>query len=147
MSVFKDSVETLRLTVEKRQHANARFKDKKFVPEVREGDAKWEGNVFSFGLFYDSKHSGATKEQIANWRLPGPSAETLDAAVQRGLKLRKLLLGGNHILHPLTTRKAKLAYAWSSRVKDSEERQFNVVLHEGAVKNATDAVRSVIAKG
>ena len=147
MSAFKDSVETLRLTVEKRQHANARFKIKVLVPEVREGDFKWEGNVFCFHLIYDSKHSGATKEQIANWHLPGPSAETLDAAVQRGLKLRKLLLGGNHILHPLTTRKAKLAYAWSSRIKGSEERQFNVVLHEGAVKSAADAVKAVIAKG
>ncbi len=147
MSKFKDSVETLRLTVEKRQHANARFKDKKFVPEVREGDAKWEGNVFSFGIFYDSKHSGATKEQIAAWRLPGPSAANLDAAVQRGLKLRGQLLDGDHILHPQTKRKAKLAYAWSSRIRGSDERQFNVVLHEGAVKSHADAVRSVIAKG
>lgn len=147
MRAFKDSVETLRLTVEKLQHANARFKDKKFVPEVREGNAKWEGNVFSFGLFYDSKHSGATKEQIAAWRLPGPNAEVLDAAVQRGLKLRKLLLDGDHILHPEIKRRAKLAYAWSSSVKGSDERQFNVVLHEGAVKSHADAVRSVIAKG
>ncbi|MCL5428479.1 MAG: hypothetical protein M1347_01580 [Chloroflexi bacterium] len=147
MSAFKDSVETLRLTVEKLSHANARFKDKKFVPEVREGDLKWEGNVFSFGLFYDTKHSGATKEQIANWRLPGPSEEVLDAAVQRGLKLRKLLLDSEHKHIPEIRRRARLAYAWSSRVRGSEERQFNVVLHEGAVKSHADAVRSVIAKG
>ncbi len=146
MSAFKDSVETLRLTVEKLYHANARFKDKKFVPEVREGDAKWEGNVFSFGLFYDTKHSGATKEQIANWRLPGPSAEGLDAAVKRGLKLRKQLLEST-TRTPEIRRRAKLAYAWSSRIKGSDERQLNVVLHEGAVKSAVDAVRSVIAKG
>lgn len=147
MSVFKDSVETLRLTVEKRQHANARFKDKKFVPEVQEGDAKWEGNVFSFGLFYDTKHSGATKEQIANWSLAGPNAASLDAAEKRGLKLRKQLLEDNHIGHPEIKRKAKLAYAWTSKIKGTDERQFNVVLHEGVVKSHADAVRSVIAKG
>ena len=146
MSAFKDSLETLRLTVEKRQHANARFKIKVLVPEVREGDFKWEGNVFCFHLIYDSKHSGATKEQIANWHLPGPSEAVLDAAVQRGLKLRKLLLDRD-VRTPEIRRRAKLAYAWSSRIKGSDERQFNVVLHEGAVKNAADAVRSVIAKG
>ena len=146
MSAFKDSVETLRLTVEKRQHANARFKVKVFVPEVRQGDLKWEGNVFSFHLIYDTKHSGATKEQIANWHLPGPSAENLDAAVQRGLKLRKLLLDKD-IRTPEIRRRAKLAYAWSSPIKGSAERKFNVVLHEGAVKNATDAVKAVMGKG
>jgi hypothetical protein len=146
MSAFKDSVETLRLTVEKRQHANARFKEKKFVPEVREGDAKWEGNVFSFGLFYDNKHLGATKEQIANWHLPGPNAATLDAAVQRGLKLRKILLERDRHV-PEIKRRAKLAYAWSTRIKGSTDRQFNVVLHEGAVKSAVDAVKAIMAKG
>lgn len=146
MSAFKDSVETLRLTVEKRQHVNARLKEKVYVPEVRQGDLKWEGNVFSFHLIYDTKHSGATKEQIANWSLPGPSAATLDAAVQRGLKLRKLLLNTD-IRTSEIHRRAKLAYAWSSPVKGSADRQFNVVLHEGAVKSAADAVRAVIAKG
>jgi len=145
MRAFKDSVETLRLTVEKRQHVNARFKDKKFVPEVQEGDFKWEGDVFSFHLIYDNRRSGATKEQIDNWSLAGPSAENLDAAEQRGLKLRKLLLERD--LHtPEIKRRAKLAYAWSSPVKGSDQRQFNVVLHEGVVKSHTDAVRSVIAK-
>lgn len=146
MNRFKDSVETLRLIVEKLHHAQARFKDKKFVPEVREGEFKWEGMVFSFGLTYDTRHSGATKEQIANWHLPGPSAETLDAAEQRGLKLRKRLLE-SELRSPEIRRRAKLAYAWSSRIQGSDERQFNVVLHEGAVKSAADAVRSVIAKG
>jgi hypothetical protein len=147
MSAFKDSVETLRLTVEKLHHVNARFKLKVFVPEVREGDLKWEGTVFAFGLFYDTKHRGATKEQIASWRLTGPSEKALDAAERRGAKLRKLLLEGDHRHHPEAMRKAKLAYAWSSRIKGSDQRQFNVVLQEGAVKSATDAVRSVIAKG
>ncbi len=146
MRAFKDSIETLRLNVEKVHHVNARFKVKVFVPEVREGDAKWEGNVFSFHLIYNTKHRGATKEQIANWHLSGPSDATLEAAVQRGLKFRKQLLESD--MHsPEIRRRAKLAYAWTSPIKGSAERQFNIVLHEGAVKSAADAVMSVIAKG
>jgi hypothetical protein len=146
MRAFKDSIETLRLAVEKRQHVNARLKERVFVPKVEEGDLKWEGHVFSFHLIYDSKHSGATKEQIANWSLPGPSAETLDAAEQRGQKLRKKMLDTD-IRSPEIRRRAKLAYAWTSPIKGSVDRQFNIVLHEGAVKSAADAVKVVIAKG
>ncbi len=147
MSAFKDSIETLRLSIEKKiHHVNARFKVKVFVPEVRQGDVKWEGNVFSFHLIYNTKHSGATKEQIANWSLPGPSEEVLEKAVQRGLKFRKQLLEAD-IHTPEIRRRAKLAYAWTSPIKGSAERQFNIVLHEGAVKSAADAVKAVIAKG
>lgn len=41
---------------------------------------------------------------------------------------------------------AKLAYAWSSLVKDSNKRRFFAVLHAGPVKSAQDAVRASIAK-
>jgi hypothetical protein len=146
MSAYKDSIETLRLSVEKKHHVNARFKIKVFVPEVRQGGLAWEGNVFSFHLIYNTKNNGATKEQIANWRLPGPSDEVLEAAVQRGQKLRKQLLESD-VHTPAIHRRAKLAYAWTSPIKGSAERQFNIVLHEGAVKNAADAVKAVIAKG
>jgi hypothetical protein len=39
---------------------------------------------------------------------------------------------------------AKLAYAWSSPVKDSEKRKFYAVLHARPVKSAQDAVRASI---
>jgi hypothetical protein len=146
MSAYKDSIETLRLSVEQKHHVNARFKIKVFVPEVRQNGAVWEGNVFSFHLIYSNKNNGATKEQIANWSLPGPSAEVLEAAVQRGQKLRKQLLESDAHT-PAIHRRAKLAYAWTSAIKGSAERQFNIVLHEGAVKNATDAVKAVMGKG
>jgi hypothetical protein len=145
MTAFKESIETLRLAVEKRQHVNARLKEKVFVPEVQQGNLKWEGHVFSFHLIYDTKNSGATKEQIAAWSLPGPNAETLDAAEQRGEKLRKRMLDTD-VRSPEIRRRAKLAYAWSSPVKGSREREFHIVLHEGAVKSASDAVKAVMAK-
>jgi len=145
MSEQVDSVETLRLTVEKLHHTSARFKEKRFVPEVREGDQAWEGDVFSFELTYNTKAGGATREQIAAWRLPGPTAEALDAAVQRGLKIKKKL-ETEHARNPESRRKAKLAYAWMVPVKGRGKRRVNVVLHEGAVKSPIDAVKAALGK-
>ena len=145
MSVYKDSIETLRLAVEKNQRSTARFKEKAFVREMQDGRVAWEGDVFSFNLIYDSKHSGATKEQIADWRLAGPSAKGLEAAEARGQKMRKQLESA-HSLKPEIKRRAKLAYAWSSPVKGSTKRKVNVVLHEGTVKSPVDAVKAAIGK-
>ncbi len=146
MSVYKDSIETLRQVVEGNQKSKARYKDKAFVRELRNGDLVWEGDVYFFELLYDSKHSGPTKEQIASWRLPGPSAAALDAAEKRGLKIRKQL-ESTHARNPEGRRRAKLAYAWSSPIKGSTKRKFNVVLQEGPVKSPVDAVRAAMAKG
>jgi len=145
MSVYKDSIETLRLAVEKNQRSTARFKEKAFVREMQDGRVAWEGDVFSFDLIYDSKNSGATKEQIAGWTLPGPSAAGLEAAEARGQKMRKQLESA-HSLKPEIKRRAKLAYAWSSPVKGSKKRKVNVVLHEGPVKSPVDAVKVAIGK-
>ncbi|MCL5428478.1 MAG: hypothetical protein M1347_01575 [Chloroflexi bacterium] len=145
MSIYKDSIETLRQTVEGLHASKARYKEKTFVRQVHDGDLLWEGDVFVFGLTYDSKYGGATKEQIANWRLPGPTAEALDAAERRGQKIRKQL-ETDHARNPEGKRKAKLAYAWSSPIKGSDKRKFNVVLHEGLVKSPADAVKAAMAK-
>ncbi|MEX2160303.1 MAG: hypothetical protein WD751_00155 [Anaerolineales bacterium] len=146
MSVYKDSIDTLRLAVEGLQHSKARYKDKAFVRQLQDGDLVWEGDVFSFELMYDSKHSGATKEEIAGWRLPGPTPEALAAAEQRGLKIRKLFETA-HARNPEIRRRAKLAYAWSSPIKGSAKRKLHVVAHEGAVKSPADAVKAVYVKG
>ncbi|HEY4717415.1 MAG TPA: hypothetical protein VIH14_00210 [Anaerolineales bacterium] len=145
MSTYKDSIETLRLAVEGSQHSTARYKEKVFVRELHEGRVAWEGDVFSFELTYDSKKSGATKEQIADWRLPGPSAKGVQAAEQRGQKLRKQL-ESSHSLKPEIKRRAKLAYAWSTPVKGSDKRKINVVLQEGPVKSPASAVKATIEK-
>ncbi len=144
MPSYKDSIETLRLAVEGTQHSTARYKEKAFVRELVEGAVAWEGDVFSFDLAYDSRHSGATKEQIADWRLLGPTAKGVEAAERRGQKLRKQM--ESHSLKPEIQRRAKLAYAWSSPIKGSEKRKVNVVLHEGQVKSPVDAVKATIGK-
>ena len=146
MSNYKDSIETLRLAVEKTQHSAARFKEKAFVRELHDGKVAWEGDVFTFELSYDSKHSGASKEQIADWHLAGPSAKGVEAAEKRGQKIRKQL-ETNHSLKPEIKRKAKLAYAWSTAIKGSDKRKIHVVLHEGLVKSPVLAVRQAIGKG
>jgi hypothetical protein len=145
MSAFKDSVESLRAAVEKSQRSTARFREKAFVREPQEGKLAWEGDVFCFDLIYDSKHSGATKEQIADWKLPGPTATNVEAAEQRGQKMRKLL-EHSHSLKPEIKRRAKLAYAWSAPVKGSNKRKVHIVLHEGAVKSAAGAVKAAFSK-
>jgi hypothetical protein len=142
MASFQDSVEALRQEVEKLYHANARFKSKVLV---RQDDLHWEGDVFAFDLIYDTKNSGSTKEQIASWRLPGPSASALDAAERRGLKIKKAL-ESDRTKNPEGHRKAKLAYAWSAPVKGSRQRKVHVVLHEGTVKSPADAVRAVVGR-
>lgn len=143
MRVFKDSIEALQKAVEGSQRSTARFKEKAFVRELREGAVAWEGDVFSFDLSYDTKHSGASKEEIANWKLAGPTAKGLEAAEKRGLKLRKLLESGRS-LKPEIRRRAKLAYAWTSPIKGSDKRKVNIVLHEGPVKSPVDAVKSAL---
>jgi hypothetical protein len=145
MRIYKDSIETLRQAVESTQHSTARYKEKAFVRELVEGAVAWEGDVFSFDLAYDSKHSGATKEQIADWRLAGPTAKGVEAAERRGQKLRKQM-EGSHSLKPEIKRRAKLAYAWSSPIKGSDKRKVHVVLHEGPVKSPVLAVRETMAK-
>ena len=146
MSTYKDSVENLRLTVEKMHPLRARFKEKTFVRQLRGETLVWEGDVFIFGLTYDTKYGTSTKEQIAAWRLPGPTANSLEAAEKRGQKLRKAL-ESKHDHHQEIKRRPKLAFAWSSPVKGSNERKVHVVLQEGTVKSPQDAVRESIAKG
>lgn len=145
MSKYKESIENLRVTLEGMHPLKARFKEKAFVRQLSGDDLVWEGDVFVFGLTYDSKYGGATKEQIAGWTLPGPNAEALAAAEKRGQKLRKEL-ETNHDRSPEIRRRAKLAYAWSSPVKGSDKRKVHVVLHEGMIKSPADAVRATIAK-
>jgi len=146
MKTYKDSVETLRLTVEKMHPLKARFKEKTFIRQLKGDQLVWEGDVFVFGLTYDSKYGMTSKEDIAKWKLPGPTAATLEAAEKRGQKLRKDL-ESNHEHNPEIKRRAKLAYAWSSPVKGSDKRKVHVVLHEGTIKSAGDAVKEAIARG
>ena len=143
MRTYKDSIETLRLAVEGLHKSKARYKQKAFVREMHEGDLVWEGDVYFFELLYDSKHSGATKEQIAGWRLAGPTAKAVEAAEQRGRKIRKELENG-HARNPEIRRRAKLAYAWTSPVKGSDKRKVHVVLQEGKVKSPADAVKKAM---
>lgn len=146
MRAFKELAETLRLAVEKKQHTMAKFRDKEFVSIEQEGFKNWKGDVYSFHLIYDSRRSGPTKEQIANWSLSGPSKESLDAAEQRGRSLKKRMLErGVH--EPEFKQRAKLAYAWSSPKKGSAERLVHIVLHGGVVKSHSDAVKSAMGKG
>jgi hypothetical protein len=146
MKTYKDSVETLRLTVEKLHPLKARFKEKTFIRQLNGEKLVWEGDVFVFGLTYDSKYSTTSKEDIAAWKLPGPTAASLEAAEKRGQKLRKELESG-HEHSPEIKRRAKLAYAWSSPVKGSaKKRKVHVVLHEGTVKSPADAVRTVVGR-
>lgn len=145
MGAYKDSIEILGQAIEKAHRVNARFKQKVFIREQREAGQSWEGDVFFFELVYDSKHNGATKEQIANWQLAGPTPDKLAAAEKRGLKLRKQL-ENDRARSPESRRKAKLAYAWSTPVKGSEKRKFHVVLHEGPIKSPADAVRAAMKK-
>ncbi len=145
MSIYKDSVENLRLTVEKMHPLKARFKEKTFVRQLKGDKLVWEGDVFVFGLTYDTKYGTASKEQIAGWRLPGPTAQSLEAAEQRGRKLRKDLESSKERNLEMK-RRAKLAYAWSAPVKGSDKRKVHVVLHEGTVKSPADAVRAVVGR-
>lgn len=145
MGKYKDSVEDLRLTVERRQPAKARFKEKVYVREFRGDKVAWEGDVYIFGLTYDNKPIPTNKELIAKWRLPGATAASLEAAERRGRVLRKELETSKEH-HPEIKRRAKLAYAWSTPVKGSQKRKVHVVLHEGTVKSPVDAVKKGIAK-
>ena len=145
MNMHKDSIEALRQTIEGLHHVKARYKEKTFVRELHEGDLVWKGDVFVFDLVYDTKHDASTKEQIAQWRLPGPTAKAVKAAEQRGLKIRKELQT-THALNAEPMRRAKLAYAWSSPIKGSDKRKFYVVLQEGPVKSPADAVKAAIKK-
>lgn len=146
MRTYKDSVETLRLTVEQMHPLKARFKVKTYVRQLKGDELVWEGDVYIFGLTYDTKYGMTSKEDIAKWTLPGPTAQTLEAAEKRGQKLRKEL-ETSHEHNPEIKRRAKLAYAWSSPVKGSAKRKVHVVLHEGTIKSAADAVREATAKG
>jgi hypothetical protein len=146
MRTFKDLIETLRLAVEKQQHTIAKFRDKEHVSIEQKGRKDWQGDVYSFHLIYDSRRSGPTKEQIANWSLAGPSQESLNAAEQRGIKLKKMMLDRS-ASEPDVRRRAKLAYAWSSSTRGSTERTVHIVLHEGAVKSHTDAVKAAMGRG
>ena len=146
MRTYTDSMETLRLKVEASQPLKARFKQKIHVRHMDGNDLIWEGDVFAFGLTYDSKQNASTKEEIANWQLAGPTEKSLKAAVQLGDNLRKKLESTSDRKVEIW-RKSKLAYAWSSSVKGSTKRKINVVLQEGTVKSPVDAVKSVIGKG
>lgn len=137
----KDAIEALRLAVEKRHHSKAIFKQRFSVKE-----SGFSGEVFSFELTYDSKHSGATKEEIEKWHLPGPSAGALEAAELRGARIRKKLEEGR-ASNPEIRRRAKMAYAWSAKVKGNKKPKVHIVLHEGAVKSAVDAVKAAMGKG
>lgn len=145
MKAFKDSVEDLRLRIEKLHPLKARFKEKTYIRQFVDDRLVWEGDVFVFGLTYDSKYGMSSKEDIAKWKLPGPTKENLEAAERRGERLRKEL-EAKHDHSPEIKRRAKLAYAWSSPVKGSNKRKVHVVLHEGNVKSPADAVRAVVGR-
>ena len=138
----KDAIEKLRLAVEKKQHSKARYTQKAYVREVEGTKLVWEGDVYFFELVYDSKRSGASKEQIASWKLAGPSAKDLAAAEQRGDRLRKLAESGQ-TRNPEIRRRAKLAYAW---MQGGKKGKVFVVPHEGQVKSPVDAVKSAMGK-
>jgi hypothetical protein len=139
----KDTVETLRLAVEGQHKAKARYREKIFIREPHEGKLVWEGDVFIFDLSYDTKNDTATKEQIAEWRLPKPTAKALEAAENRGLKIKKALQT-SHPLNAEAKRRAKMAYAFSSGGKGKSKPKIHAVLHEGPVKSPADAVKKVI---
>jgi hypothetical protein len=141
----KKTEESLRLAVEKKQHSIAKFRDKEFVSIEQKGRQDWHCDVYSFHLIYDSRRNGSTKEQIANWSLAGPSKESLDAAEQRGIKLKKMMMDRG-VSEPEVKRRAKLAYAWRSSATGSTESMVYIVLHEGAVKSHIDAVKTVMGK-
>ncbi|MEX2144751.1 MAG: hypothetical protein WD740_09150 [Anaerolineales bacterium] len=138
------TISELQKAIEGLHKAKAKYKEKIAVQETLPNGSSWEGDVFVFELVYDNKHDSATKEEIAEWRLPGPSATALKAAEDRGLKIRKAL----QTSHPQNVgpfHKPKLAYAWSTPKKKSTERKFYAILHAGPVKSAADAVKTAMA--
>jgi hypothetical protein len=141
----KDAIERLRLAVEKSQKSNARYTQKAYVRDLEGGKLLWEGDVYFFELSYDTKRLGATKEEIANWKLAGPSKKDLEAAERRGERLRKLAEAGETGGSPEIRRRAKLAYAWM-KDKAGTAGKVYVVAHEGAVKSPVDAVRAKMGK-
>lgn len=146
MEVNRDLAEALRQNVETKLRLKARFKQKFALREPLDGKASWEVDVYSYDLVYDTANSGMSKEDIANWRLAGPSASALEAAEQRGLKIKKILeTKRDHGQEG--RRKPKLAYAWTEPVKGSKQPKVHVVLQEGEVKSPADAVRTAMGKG
>lgn len=143
--MHKDNVEALQQAVEGLHHAKARYREKIFVREPHEGKLVWEGDVYIFDLSYDTKNDAATKEQIAEWRLPKPTPKTLLAAENRGLRIKKQLQTA-HPLNQEAKRRAKMAYAFSSGAKGNGKRKIHAVLHEGPVKSPADAVKKVNGK-
>ena len=49
-----------------------------------------------------------------------------------------------HVFDLAANIRAKRAYAWSSPIEGSTKRRFFAVLHMGAIKSPTDAVRAAI---
>ncbi|HSS97775.1 MAG TPA: hypothetical protein VLK33_12130 [Terriglobales bacterium] len=146
MTKYIDVVEDLRLKVEGFQPLKARFKQKTFVRHMNGDTLVWEGDVYAFGLSYANTQSSlTTKEEKASWQLAGPTTESLKAAENRGVNLRKLSETGDRKTE--VWRKSKLAYAWSSPIKGSDKRKINVVLQEGDVKSPADAVKAAMGKG
>ena len=49
-----------------------------------------------------------------------------------------------HVFYLAGNPKATRAYAWSSPIEGSDKRRFFAVLHMGAIKSPSDAVRAAI---
>lgn len=138
MAPQKDLTETLRKAVEAKVHGKAAFKQ---MQSVRPPDGKTgrEVDVYTFDLSYET--TSLTKEQIENWRLPGPSAKALAAAEKRGLKIKEILESKRDQGHE-SHRKPKIAYAWAVKARGSKRAKLYVVTQEGPVKSAADALRA-----
>lgn len=138
MAAEKDLTETLRRAVEARVHGKAQFKQ---IQPVRISGAKTgpEVDVYTFDLSYET--TPLSKEEIANWRLPGPSKRALAAAERRGLQIKQVLESRGEQGHE-SHRKPKIAYAWAVKARGSKRTKVYVVAQEGAVKSAADAVQA-----
>lgn len=141
MSREKDLAEALRRAVEAKVHGKAQFKQMQSVRLAPQAKKSREVDVYTFDLSYET--TSLTKEQIENWRLPGPSKRALEAAEKRGLRIKELLESKGDQGHE-SHRKPKMAYAWVVKPRGAKRPRVYVVTQEGPVKSAADALRTTM---